>query len=262
MNKDGAEVKVEGTEAATAEKPKGRAGVLAKFLKENPDYEGDPSDDELWGYAGEDYDNLKGAHSKVMEGQKGLYDYVSKDPRFGAAIGMSFGEGEDKIPLMQAIGRLYGKDAFDDSEEFMKGVEEFNERYNNTAAEQQKAQDNFANLTVPRLDQFAKDNNLTDEQMGEIGSGLMVMAEGMMMGDIPVEAIDLIYKGMNYDKDVQEAADTGYVEGQGEKIRADMKKKTGTPAIPDLAGGTGAGKRNVTPKKEKGSYYDDMKPVN
>ena len=53
--------------------------------------ENEPTEEDLWAFAGEDYDNLKGAHNKVMEGQKGLYDYVAKDPRFGAAIGMSFG---------------------------------------------------------------------------------------------------------------------------------------------------------------------------
>lgn len=247
----------------TEETPRGRAGVLAKFMRDNPEFEGDPSDDELWDYAGNDYDAVKGNYRKVMEGQKGLHDYVAKDPRFGAAIGMSFGDGEDKVPFMQALGRLYGKDAFDDSEEFMRGVEEFNSKYNKDTEDQQKAQENFETLTAPRLEQFAKDNNLTDEQLGEIGSGLMAMAEGMIMGDIPLEAIELVYKGLNYDTDVQEAAVTGEIEGKNQKIRAEMKKRESPDGVVDMGAGTGSKDDRRPPlfQPRPGSVYDELKEV-
>jgi hypothetical protein len=56
------------------------------------------------------------------------------------------------------------------------------------------------------LNQYVKDKGLTDEQSTEIHSGIMTLADNLLMGVIPVELIDLVYKGLNYEKDVQEVA--------------------------------------------------------
>ncbi len=245
---DEEEVTVETTQQAEAQpdKPIGRAAILAKWKRLNPDAENEPSEEELWEIARENYDGLKGRHNQLSEGSKGLADYVAKDPRFGAAIGMSFGEGEGKIPLMQSLGKLYGPDAFNDSEEFMSGVAEFNEKFNNTKKEQEQADLNFAELTVPRLEKFAKDKNLTDAQLGEILNGLMSLAENMLMGDIPENAIALIHKGLNYDTDVQEAIATGEVEGKNQVVKAKMKEKTQAPSgVVDMGSGTGETSRGT-----------------
>lgn len=248
-------------DAVAVETPRGRAGVLAKFQKANPDFEGDPTDEDLWNYAGEDYDSLKGNHKKLTESMSGFNGYVSKDPRFGAAVGMSFGDGDDKIPFMQALGRMYGPDAFNDSEEFIQGVKEFNEKADRTKQEQATADKNFMELTVPRLIQVAEENALSDEEFEAVKDGLFALGESMLMGDISLELIELIAKGITADRKIQEAADTGFVEGKGENVRAEIKKKTTNAPIPDLAGGTGAGKNRTRPQKEKGSYYDSMEEV-
>jgi hypothetical protein len=36
----------------------------------------------------------------------------------------------------------------------------------------------------------------------------------LSIGVIPNELIDLVYKGLNYEKDIQEAANMGFVEGK------------------------------------------------
>lgn len=242
---------------------KGREGVLAKFRKANPDFEGEPSDAELWDYAGSDYDSLKDNHKKIIDGQKALHDYVAKDPRFGAAIGMSFGEGEDKIPFTRALGRLYGPDAFSDDEELAKGFEEFNDNLTNTRKSAEEAQHNFETLTVPRLESFAKEKNLTDKQLDEIFKGLDEMATAMFMGDVPQDIIALVYKGLNYDTDVHEAAVTGEIEGKNQKIKAEMRKKIPQDGIVDFGPGTGsmARKEKVLPLEERRSFTDMLEDV-
>lgn len=243
------------------EKLRGRAGVMAKYKAANPDVTEDPTDEQLWEYAGNDYDELKSSRNKVVEGNKGLQEYVAKDPRFGAAIGMSFGDGDDKIPFMQALGRLFGKDAFEDNEDFIKGVEEFNKKHNDTLAEQEQANRNFEELTIPRLEQYQKGNDVDDEMMGKIGTVLVTMAEGLLMGDISLELIELAHKGITRDQDVQDAADTGVVEGRNEKIRVEKKNFEEQEPLPSLNNATGAGKVPVKKHEEKGSYYDEMEEV-
>lgn len=245
------------------ETPKGRAGVLAKYRKANPAYEGEPTDEELWNYAGDNYDSLKDAHRKVMAGQQGLHDYVAKDPRFGAAIGMSFGEGEDKVPFTRALGRLYGPDAFSDDEELSKGFEEFNENLKKTRESAEEAQRNFETQTAPRLEKFAKERNLTEDQIDAIFQGLDKIAISMFMGDIPMNIIELVYKGLNYDTDVQEAATTGEIEGKNKKIRAEMNKKIPQEGIVDLGAGTGAlgQKEKVMPEEKNAGFTSMLKDV-
>lgn len=247
-------------EITQVETPRGRAGVLAKFQKANPDYQGEPTDEELWGYAGEDYDSVKGAHKKNLEDQAKFGEFLANNPRFGGIVGASYGEGDDKVSVGRAIGRAYG-DVLQEDEDFWKGVEENELAQVQSREELEKAQQNFDTLTAPRLEQFAKENNLSEDQIDSILQGLDKMAVAMFMGDIPLDIIDLVHKGLNYDSDIQEAADTGYVEGKGEVVRPALKKLTSDTPIPDMAGGTGAGKNKTRAKKAGGSYYDSMEEV-
>lgn len=187
--------------------PKGRAGVLAKFKNANPDLKDDPTEDDLWGVAGEDYDSIKGAYNKNIEEQKSFAEFLSKNPRFGGIVGMSHGEGEDKVPIGRAIGRMYG-DVLQEDNDFWQGVKEYESSQAQSREEQKKAQDNFAE-SLKRFDQFASSNKLTEEQKQDVYEGLMHLADSLLMGDIPDSVFDLIFKGLNYDTDVQEAATTG-----------------------------------------------------
>ena len=243
------------------ETPRGREGVLAKWRKENPDFEGDPTEEQLWEYAGGDYDNVKGSYKKMSEGMTGLNEYIAKDPRMGAAIGMSFGEGEDKIPFNHALGRLYGPDGLSDDEDFIRGTKEYNDAQAQSRKEQEEAQANFQE-SLKRFEQYCIDNSLPAERKDELFEGIMQLAESFLMGNIPTEIFELIDKGQTSDQRVQEAADTGFVEGKGETVRAEMKKKTANTDIPDMAGGTGAGK--LKPKQRqavtKRDVYENYNP--
>ena len=85
----------------------------------------------------------------------------------------------------------------------------------------------------------------------------MTMANDILMGKIPMDVIERQDKGMSYDQDIQEAADTGFVEGKNERI--DMKKKS-VGTMPDLNNITAAGpERPVRPPRSKGSFFDGIK---
>lgn len=241
------------------EAARGRAGVLAKFMKANPEYQGEPTDEELWGYAGEDYDSVKGSHKKNMEDQAKFGEFLANNPRFGGIIGSSYGEGEDKVPVGKAIGRAYG-DILQEDDDFWEGVKEYESSQAQSREEQEQAQNNFQE-SLKRFDQYVTDNQLPEERKAAIYEGLMQLAESFLMGDIPTEIFELIDKGQTSDQRVQEAADTGFVEGKGEVVRPALRKLTSDAHIPDMAGGTGAGKNKTRGKKQGGSYYDSMEEV-
>lgn len=243
------------------EKPVGRSGVLAKWKKENPEG-GEPTDDQLWERASSEYDGLKDSHKKIMDGQKGLHDYVSKDPRFGAAINMSFGEGDNKIPFTRSLGRLYGSDAFNDDEEFQKGVEEYNANLSASQKEAEEATKNFEE-SMKRFEKYVSANSINEEDSKKLYEGIMEFAEAILTGNISEEVFDTVRKGQTRDRDVQEAADTGFVEGKNESARIEMNKKIG-PQVPSGNSGSRSSEPAL-PKRgfqnESSSVYDNMKDI-
>lgn len=244
----------------TAQSPRGRAGVVEKWKAANPGATANPSEDELWQTAQEGYEGLKGKYNAMESGQQGLTDYVSKDPRFGAAIGMSFGEGEGKVPFTQALGRLYGPEVFNDDENFANGIAEYNEAQAQSKKEQAEAQKNFAE-SMKRFDAFIKQNQLDEETKSRITDEMFSLADGFLQGNIPNAIFDLIHKGISYDQDVQEAADTGFVEGKNEKVRADMKRKTTPGAIPDMGSTTAGLMQRRMPEAKNQSFSQMLEDV-
>lgn len=245
-------------EEESVQTPKGRDGVLAKFKEANPNHEGDPTEDDLWGFAAEGYDSIKGAHNKNIEDQKSFAEFLAKNPRFGGIVGMSHGEGEDKVPVSRAIGRMYG-DVLQEDDDFWEGVKEYESSQAQSREEQKEAQNNFAE-SLKRLDHFATSNNLSEDQKQDVYDGLMHLADSLLMGDIPDGVFDLIFKGLNYDTDVQEAATTGEIEGKNKKIRAEMQNRTPQDGVVDMGAGTGAmSKKEPTRKKEKINFFDNIK---
>lgn len=248
---------------AQVETPRGREGVLAKWKKANPEAKEDPTDDDLWRFAGEEYDGIKSGYREMSGANARLSERVSQDPKLGAVLSMIAGENAKSLPY--AISRIYGKDILDmDAEEYEKGYQDFLSEQKKGREESELAHKNWTELTVPRLLQFAKDNNLTEGQLDEVFNGLKGLANSFLMSDVSEDLIDLVYKGLSYDSDVQKAADTGFVEGKNEIVDAKMKRNTADTPIPDFANGTGAGMSNKSerifqPRPE--SVYDNLKDV-
>ncbi|MDR1937038.1 MAG: hypothetical protein LBQ73_00885 [Tannerellaceae bacterium] len=240
-----------------AEKPIGRAAILEMFKAANPSTQDEPDDESLFGFAHDRYSDLEGRHNSLNSANQRLAELVSKDPKLGAVLSMIAGENPKSFPY--AVGRIYGKEPFD-----LEGddLEEFESGYQANLKSLEGSKKNIDEYQTT-LETYAKDNGLTEEQLEEVHQGVIKFAENLMVGIVPVELIDLIYKGINYDKDVQEAADTGFVEGKNEKIEARMKTSSGSQ-IPDLGTGNGSGAGIGNPRrkpKKKNSFFDEMKDV-
>jgi hypothetical protein len=231
-------------------KPKGRASALEAYRRANPEVQDDPDDDALHDFQNNRYSELEGRHNELNGANTRLAELVSKDPRLAAVLSMIAGEKPKSFPY--AVASVYGKEPFemegDALNEFEAGYQENLQRLSESEKTREQALKNLSEYEST-LAGYVKDRGLTDGQQSEIHNGIMTLADNLLMGIIPAEIIDLVYKGLNYEKDVQEAADTGFVEGKNDVIDARLKKPE-SRAIPDLGNGSGAGK-NI-PRKPKG----------
>ena len=238
--------------------PTGRDAILEMYRTANPNTEGDPTDDDLLGFAHQRHSDIEGRYNDLLGANQGLADKVAADPRMGAFLSMIAGEDSRSVPF--AVGNVFGRDWLDgDLEEFEKGYQEHLARLAESRAEQEQAAKNIEEYQK-NLETFAKENELTEEQAAQLNDAIYADAENFLMGNIPVEYIDYKWKGMNYEKDVQEAAETGMVEGRNQTIEVKKKKVTGEAPLPDLGNGTGAGVSRVAKKiQKKGSFFDELK---
>jgi hypothetical protein len=239
------------------QKPGGRAAALEAYKAANPDLQEEPDDDLLHDFHRSRYSKLEDRHNE-LEGKYGelsgvntrLYELVAKDPRLGAVLSMITEENPKSFPY--AVAKVYGKAPFDLEGDALEEYESGNKDYLKHVEEikeQKKQQEKNIETYVSTLSQYAKNKNLAEDQTSEIHKGIVQLAEDMLMGIISTDIIDLVYKGMNYEKDVQEAADTGFVEGKNDVVDAKLKKPT-ISSIPDLGNATGAGKS--APKAPRG----------
>jgi hypothetical protein len=239
-------------------KPRGRAATMEAYRAANPDVRDEPDDDTLHDFANSRYSELEGRHNE-LEGRHNelngansrLAEQVSKDPRLAAVLSMIAGDNPKSFPY--AVASVYGKEPFemegDALEEFEAGYQENLKRLSESEKAREEALKNISEYETT-LQQYVKDRSLTDEQSSAVHNGIMTLADNLLMGVIPVEIIDLVYKGLNYEKDMQEAADSGFVEGKNNVIDAKLKKPEGRTFPPDLGHGTGAGK-NI-PRQPRG----------
>jgi hypothetical protein len=163
-------------------------------------------------------------------------------------------DGENPKHPYYALGSVYGKEGWglegEDLEEFEAGYQENLKRLAESEKLREQAVENIREYEST-LARNAKDNGLTEEQSSEVHNGIVQLADNLLMGII----IDLVYKGMNCEKDMDAAVNTGRIQGLGEKIDVKLKKQE-SKTIPDLGNATGAGK-NIPRTPKGGLGYPD-----
>lgn len=238
------------------EAPKrGRDKFLGRMQEKNPEYS--PEDDDTFMDDIEElYSEAEAQLGKYSESNQKLAELVGRDPKLGAVLSMLVADPPKSLPY--AVAKVYGKEVFDlegeELEEFETGYQENLSANEGFAKQQTEALENIEKYKTD-LEAFGSENGLSDDEVQGLHDAIFTDADNFLMGIIPKEYIDYKYKGMNYDKDVQDAADTGLVEGRNEKI--DLKKKDLAP-LPDLNNTTGAGSVAQRKSKARGSFYDDI----
>ena len=246
----------EKTEVIEEQPLKGRAAWIDRYRKGNPNAGEEINDEDLFEHANGAYSDMEGKYNQMNGANSRLAELVSKDPRMGAALSMV--AGKDKKSLPYAMGKVYGKDWIEgDLEEFESGYQEHLQQLANSKKLQEEAVGN-TEKSIQSIEKYISDNQLSEEDAVGLNENIVVFAENLLMGIVPPELIELVHKGMNYDQGIQEAIETGAVEGRNERIEPRLKKVT-EPEVVDMGGTTGSGNKKQAPKKRGGSFYDSIK---
>lgn len=250
-------------EPAQEQPIRGRSAMLNRWRESNPDFEGDPEDDDLYDYALSQSDEYKSKYDKQNEVNSALAGRISEDPRLGALIAgiMESDESGKRRNPAYVIAKLYGKDFMEDEEAMSameEGYAEYLEGVKRTEADGQKAQENFLE-SMKRVDAYAQKNGLAEERVEELRYALVNAADEILLGTFSDVFIETVAKGLSHDADVQEAADTGYVEGKNEKVS--MKFGKSESDMPSMGTATKNPREVKKKEPERKSFFDDMKPV-
>ena len=222
-----------------------REKMLERLKNRYPDK--DFSDDEaIYGQISDDYDvydeDLKG----YREREKAFSDMFTSDPRSASFIN-SWREGENPIV---AFVRRFGKDIKDviEDPEWQKEVEEADKEFVERVAKEKELDALYeANkeASIRTRDAYQEEHGLTDEQIDAAIALLKNIANDLVIGKITAESLDMAFKAINHDVDVDNANQEGLVEGRNTKVEETLRKPTTGDGMPSLAGSGNA------PKTEK-----------
>lgn len=203
------------------------------------------------------YDNLTKMADEYdrMEGnERQMNDLLASNPSFGDMI-RDAKEGKSFFPsLVERFGADNLRQALEDpavAEELGKANDAYMQRTQQEAADKETAQQNFEESAL-NIEQYAKEHNLTDEQVNEVLVKATDFAKDIFQGKVSPEVIDMFYKSMNYDNDVEEARETGRVQGRNENIQAQLERSASQPDLPPNIGQSGTLPTDKPVRKRKG----------
>lgn len=242
------EVETPAEKPTETEVPKGKAAMMARYKKMNPDNADDPDDESLmdWAHKGlGERDEFEGKYNSLNGMNEKLASAVGESPRVAQFIAM-IANGEDP---MYSIGKVFGNllDKLDDEslEKYKKGQDEFSARY-------KKVKDNFGAYEAT-LKKYAEKNKVDPEMIARINSAILDMAEAFSDREIPEEVIEIVHKGLEADENKDAELEAAKLAGKNEAIDELKGNKTSQPVLPDPNGvrtNKPVQKKAYTPKNE------------
>lgn len=240
------------TQEGTVETPSKRDAWRERYKKryapeaEDFDMDGDDYYDNLTRMA-DDYDRLEGNERQMNE-------LLAANPSFSDMI-RDAKEGKSFFPsLVERFGADNLRQALEDpavAEELGKANDAYMQRAQQEAADKEAAQQNFEE-SAANIEQYAQEHNLTNEQVNEVLVKATDFAKDIFQGKVTPEVIDMFYKSMNYDNDVQAAQETGRIQGRNENIQAQLERSAGQTELPPNIGQSGTVATDKPVKKRKG----------
>lgn len=232
---------------------------MQRWKEANADAETDPEDDDLYDFSLSQADEWKGKYDSQNEVNSALAERIAQDPKLGALIS---GVMENKNPAY-VLAKLYGNDFMEDEDALQAmedGYAEYLEGVTQTKEAGAKAQENFLE-SMKKVDAYAEANGLGEEVVEELRMSLVQGADDMLNGIFSDSFIETVAKGLSHDADVQEAADTGFVEGKNEKVKMKYGRGEGD-GMPSMGNTSNSLRKPVAKKQEKkNSFFDEMKAV-
>lgn len=225
---------------AQSETPSKKELIIARLKKSHPD-EDFEDDEKIYNRIAEDFDTYEKDIAERNKNDEAITNLFASDPR-SAAFLMNWRKGED--PVVQLI-RAFGDDfreALDDpdmQEKFAKARQEYLARQMKEKELEEQAQTNLA-ASLDNLEKVQQQGGYTDEQANEVFERFAQIVDDAILSKVAPETWQVMFKAMNYDKDLSTAAMEGEVRGRNAKIDANKRKMTLPEGVPPMLGGEGS----------------------
>lgn len=230
--------------------PKYRERLRKRYADVNPQTDQEWDDLTEQGFADDERDL-----QLFKDNQQTIEDVIDSDKDAAAVISEMIVNG---TPFRAAVAKFFdpedlvAKEGDDDYEYYQKSSDErkkmgkeFRARMDEKRSNEKEAYDN--------IDAFAEKNGMDSAAKDEFVSFINELYNDLTVLRITPDTLDKLYKAMNYDKDVAEAAEGGEIAGKNSAIEATRVKKSKASAgdgIPALSGGSspiqGAPRRKPT----------------
>ena len=199
--------------------PQNSRGVIVKrLIKHFPDRDFD-NDDELFEVLA-DYDaDLDERFEKLRNDQTKLARIFTSNPKMAGFISTVI-EGED--PLVACV-RYFGGDvlecAYDENRlmQLRKENDAYLQRMHSFAKTEKEIEENWK-LSAKSIERFKEAKGMTDEEFDLFIEKVCHLCEHVFMCDFSFEVLDTLFKGVNYDTDIDIAEQTGEVKGRNQRI--------------------------------------------
>jgi len=235
--------------------PKYRERLRKRYADVDPQTDAEWDDLTERGFA-EDEEKL----NLFNDNNKVITDLLNSDKDLAAVISEMLVNG---TPFRAAIAKFFdpedliAKEGDEDYDYYQKSVDErkrmgeaFHQRAEQKRANEAEAYDN--------IDAFAKEKEMDEAQKNDFIVFINGLFDDLMVLKLTPETLEKLYKAMNYDKDVAEAAEAGEMEGKNEAIEAVRVKKAAekvADGVPTPQGGS-APVPEAQPRKK--TVFDDI----
>ncbi|MBR5240410.1 MAG: hypothetical protein IKW05_00585 [Muribaculaceae bacterium] len=212
--------------------PQTSRGVIVKrLIKHFPDRDFD-NDDELFEVLANYDADLDERFEKLRNDQTKLARIFTSNPKMAGFISTVI-EGED--PLIACV-RYFGGDvlecAYDENRlmQLRKENDAYLQRMHSFAKTEKEIEDNWK-MSSKSIERFKESKGMTDEEFDLFIEKVCHLCEHVFMCDFSFEVLDTLFKGINYDTDIDIAEQTGEVKGRNQRIIF-SKEKLGESSTP------------------------------
>ncbi len=212
--------------------PQTSRGVIVKrLIKHFPDRDFD-NDDELFEVLANYDADLDERFEKLRNDQTKLARIFTSNPKMAGFISTVI-EGED--PLIACV-RYFGGDVLDcayDENRLMqlrKENDAYLQRMHSFAKTEKEIEENWK-MSSKSIERFKESKGMSDEEFDLFIEKVCHLCEHVFMCDFSFEVLDTLFKGINYDTDIDIAEQAGEVKGRNQRIIF-SKEKLGESSAP------------------------------
>lgn len=218
------------------------------------DWEGDDEEGRYGALLKHD-DRERELFGSYRDSNQKLGDLFMKNPKFAAMMSDVMKGSDPSV----AFVKFFGRDALDasDDDEKMQMITEANQEYLNRVSESEelrKRQEENLEKSGAEMEAFQTEKGLGDEEFAKFVDAVYNVVEQGLEGLIGRDFLEIFWRGLNYEADLQDAANAGRVEARNEKIELANRTRQGD-GVPDLHGGKSGGDVEAGVQPRRRSFY-------